>query len=448
MIKAVKALSLQNVLALVLGLGLAGSGWPLILSGAQSSKPAEKTPAAPVSTSAEEQRALEEAFRSAENNPQLIIKNLEAFLDRFPKSSRREVVLRTICSYALEANAPGVMVQYGRMLLEITPDDPKLLNLMIEALARQNDPASRAGAIDYTSRLIKIAEKQRDHATAGGGSHESAEVWAERIAGLYAQRARFHRDSGSLDQARSDDEKSYATYPTPRVAEQLGDDALRNGDSARALDYYLTAFAFPEKSPDPAHRQEVRRKLGSLYLAEYHSEKGLGDLILSRYDALLPQVAGRFSDVQPQNAGRHDPFEFVVERMDGTPLPMAGYRGKVMVLDFWATWCGPCRLQGKLLDQVANDFGSNSNVAFLSLNVDEDRSGVPAFLKQAGWTLPVAYAQGLDQLFDVSALPTLVIFDGQGRVVYREDGLIPSTFAEDLNKHLRETLKEAGGSKQ
>ena len=448
MAKAGRISSRQNLWAFLLGLGLLASGWPLMLSAAQSSKPAEKTPAAPVSTETEEQRALEEAFRSAENNPQLIIKNLEAFLDRFPKSSRREVVLRAICSYALEANAPGVLVQYGRMLLEITPDDPKLLSLLIEALARQNDPASRAGAIEYTSRLIKIAEEQRDHAAAGGGSHESKEVWAQRIAGLYAQRAGFYRDSGSLDAARSDDEKSYAIYPTARVAERLGDDALRNGDSARALDYYLTAFIFPEKSPDPAHRQEVRRKLGSLYLAQYHSEKGLGDLMLSRYDALLPQVAGRFSDVEPQNAGRHDPFEFVVERMDGTPLPMSGYRGKVMVLDFWATWCGPCRVQGQLLDQVARSFASNPQVAFLSLNVDEDRSGVPAFLKQAGWTLPVAYAQGLDQLFDVSALPTLVIFDGQSRVVYREDGLIPSTFAEDLGKHLRETLKEAGGSKQ
>ena len=121
--------------------------------------------------------------------------------------------------------------------------------------------------------------------------------------------------------------------------------------------------------------------------------------MLSRYDALMPQLAERFSSDQPQNAGRHDPFEFVLERMDGTPLPLAGYRGKVMVMDFWATWCGPCRLQGKLVDQVAESFRTDSSAAFLSLNVDQDRSGVPAFLKQQGWTLPAAYAQGLDQLF-------------------------------------------------
>ena len=339
-------------------------------------------------------------------------------------------------------------MQYGQMLLEMTPDDPKLLTLLIEALARQNDQASRARAIDYTSRLVKIAENQRDRAAATGVGNNTPEQWAERIAALYAQRAGFYRDSGDLDKAFADYEKSYATYPTARVAEQLGDAAMKKGDSARALDYYLTAFVFPDKSPDPARRQEIRRKLGSLYVAQHHSEQGLGDLVLSRYDSLMPQIAERFSGDQPQNAGRHDPFEFVLERMDGAPLPLAGYRGKVMVMDFWATWCGPCRLQGKLVDQVAESFRTDSSAVFLSLNVDQDRSGVPAFLKQQGWTVPVAYAQGLDQLLSVRALPTVVIFDRQGRIVYREDGVDPGTFVEELSKHLRETLQESASSRQ
>ena len=148
-----------------------------------------------------ETQALNDAFRSAGNNPQILIKNLEAFLVRFPQSSRREAVLRTICHYALEANAPGVIVKYGHMLLEIAPDDPQVLNLLIEALARENDPASRTRAIDYTSRLIKIAEDQRARASGSAGSHNTARPWSERIAVLYAQRGGLYRDAGDLDNA-------------------------------------------------------------------------------------------------------------------------------------------------------------------------------------------------------------------------------------------------------
>ena len=443
------ALWFQIALTILLSLRLLGMGRPPSLCALQSAaKPTEEPSATHASPDEEEQTALNEAFASAQNNPQLVIKNLQAFLDHFAQSSRREVVLRTICSYALLANAPAVVLRYGQMLLAMTPDDPKLLNLLIDALERENNPANRTLAIDYTSRLVKIAEAERDRAAISGDSDNASEKWAERIATTYAKLAGLFRDSGDIDNAMSNYEKSYAAYPTARVAEQQGDLASMKGDSDRAIDYYATAFVFPEKNSDPNRRREVRRKLGSLYVAQLHSEAGLGDLVLSRYDTLMPQLAGRLSSGKRQNADVKDPFKFVLERADGTPLPMAGYHGKVLVVDFWATWCGPCRVQGQLVDQVAQSFRADPNIVFLSLNMDEDRSGVPAFLKQAGWTVPMAYAQGLDQLLNVRELPTLVVFDRQGQIVYRENGLDPQTFVDDLSQHLRDALQESKGGKQ
>jgi len=288
--KAGNITRLPLYLPFILGVCLLGTIGRLPLRGAQVvTKPAEEAPATPAAPDAE-QSALDDAFRSAQGNPQLLIKNFEAFLVRFPQSSRREAVLRTICTYAQEANAPDVVVQYGQMLLERTPNDPHLLTLLMDALARQNDQASRTRAIEYSSRLIAIAESQRDQAVAAAGSSNAADQWAERLAGIYARRAGFYRDSDEVDKAVADCEKSYAIYPTSRVAEQLGDAALKKGNSARALDYYLTAFVFPDKSPEPGSRQEIRRKLGSLYVAQHHSEHGLGDLVLSHYDAIMPQL--------------------------------------------------------------------------------------------------------------------------------------------------------------
>jgi thiol-disulfide isomerase/thioredoxin len=426
---------------------LTGNLGLISLPGAQSGgKPGVATPSTQTSTDVEEQAALDDAFRSAEGNPQTLIRNLDAFLTRFPKSSRREIVLRTLCTYAMDANAPDAVARYGQMLLEMTPNDPQVLTSVLDAMSRVNDPANHERAIEYSSRLIKIAEDQRDRAATTGASHNSPKQWAERIAALYAQRAGFYRDSGDLDKAIANDQKSYEVYPTSRVAEQLGDAVLERGDSTRALDYYLTAFAFPDKTSDPEHRREVRRKLGSLYLQQHGSEKGLGNLVLSRYDALNVQLADRLSADNPQNSGHHDPFEFVLENLDGTPLPLAPYRGKVVVIDFWATWCGPCRMQGQLIEQVAREFRADPGASFLSLNTDADRSGVPAFLSQQGWTLPVAYAQGLDQFLDVRSLPTTLVFNRQGRVVYREDGVNAATFAAELTKHLREALRESSSA--
>ena len=429
-------------LRLALGLGLVAACGQLPLRAGQTApKPAEeKLPAK--TPSEDEGKALQEAFRSADGNPQTLIKNLEKFLSRFPKTSRRELVLRTICREAMEANAPGVTVKYGEMLLEMSPADPGLLSMLIEALERQNDAASRARAIDYATRLIAVGEKLRDQTPAPKSSEKGGqEKWAQRLAAVYTHRAMLYEDSGELDKALADFEQSYQAYPSARAAEHLGDVASKKGDSARAVDYYVTAFVFPEKDPDPAHRQEIRRKLGSAYVALYHSEKGLGDLVLSRYDQLMQQLAARFSNEYPQNAGRRDPFEFILERTDGTPLRLADYRGKVIVMDFWATWCGPCRLEGKLFERVRENFRTESGATFLAVNVDEDRSGVPAFLKEEGWTVPVAYALGLDQLLGVGGLPTVVIFDRQGRVVYRQEGLDPGSFVEELDKRLHEALQ-------
>jgi thiol-disulfide isomerase/thioredoxin len=432
-----------------LGLCLLAAGGQLHLPAAQSApQPAEEKSEKKSAPEPDEEKALDEALRSAENNPQALIENLGDFLTRFPKSSRRELVLRTICREAMEANAPDVVLKYGSMLLEMTPDDPAVLSMLIDVLERQNDAGSRARAINYSTRLLAAVEKLRAQASSSPAPEKGApDKWAQRLAGIYARRAALYQDSGKLDQALADFRESYRIHPTARAAEHLGDVAAQQGDITRALDNYITAFAFPEKDAEPAHRQEVRRKLGSAYVALHHSEQGLGDLVLARYDELTQQLGARFASEPAPNTGRRDPFDYVLERPDGKPLRLADYRGKVVVFDFWATWCGPCRLGGRLFEQVMADFRNETAATFLAVNVDEDRSSVPAFLREVGWTVPVAYGLELDQLLGVRALPTIVIFDRQGRIVFRQEGVNPEGFVEELEKHLRSVLHEPAGGR-
>jgi thiol-disulfide isomerase/thioredoxin len=431
--------------AALLGLLLLLNPVPLwAVQAAQNPAPQSAAPpqtAEKPSLEAQESQALQDAVRSSEDNPQVLIKNLEAFLERFPASARREQVLQFIYKSALRANDPQTAIQYGEKLLALKPDDPALLSSLVDLLDRQDDASSRVKALQYARKFVEHAEREvNESAPSAAGKDKSPESPSIMLAAAYLMRGKLYAKSGESDKAMADFQKSYAAYPSQQLAERLGDLAAKKNDLERALNEYATAFAFPGPGLDPSHREEVRRKLGSCYVALHQSEKGLGDMVLARYDELVRALAPRFQDSRQPNANLRDPFAYVLKRIDGSPLRLADYRGKVLVLEFWATWCGPCRAEGMLLERVVENFRNQPAAVFLAVNVDEDRTGVPAFLKEAQWTTPVAYAQGLDRLLGVQSLPTLLIFDRNGRVVFRLEGLDFERFVETVDKKLRETL--------
>jgi len=406
--------------------------------------------AAQPSQETQESQALQDAVRSAEDNPQALVKNLEGFLERFPATARREQVLDAIYKSALRSNDPQTAIEYGEELLGLEPDDTVLLISLAGLLERQDDAPSRAKALQHATRFVDIEEKKfQKSAGSAAGKEKAPDSPAIMLAQAYLMRGKLYAESGELEKAVADYQKSYADYPSQQLAERLGDLAVKKNDLKQAVDEYATAFAFPGPILDPAEREEIRRKLGSCYLALHRSEKGLGDLVLARYDELSRALAPRFQDSGLPNADVRDPLAFVLKRTDGSPLPLSDYHGKVLVLEFWATWCGPCRLEGRLLERVREDFRNEPAAVFLAVNVDENRASVPGFLKEEQWTIPVAYAQGLDRLLGVNSLPTLMIFDRSGHVVFREGGVAASTFVDTVERKVRGALGQsvAAGSR-
>ena len=390
-----------------------------------------------------EEETLRKLSELSPHDPQALIKGLEDFLGRFPESPRREQVLRTLYRQALEANDPSKAIAAAEKLLERNAEDPDLLSGLTDLYDRQTDSASRSKALGYATRFVEHAEKL---AKQSPPAEIPAEKWTEVHslirATAYFMRGKVNAKSGEDEPAAADFEKSLAIYPTAEVAERLGDLAMQRNETDRAIDAYATAFTIPDKRMEPARREQIRRKLGSAYLSKHHTEKGLGDLILARYDELASSLATRFRAEGKAGQESRDPSEFVLQRLDGSELRLRELRGKVVVMDFWATWCGPCRLQGKLIEQVVENFRQEPAVMFLAVNTDEDRAVVPNFLEEEKWTTPVVYGLGLDRLLGIRALPTVLVLDREGRVAFRQAGLDPLRFVSTLEGKIREALEK------
>jgi thiol-disulfide isomerase/thioredoxin len=234
------------------------------------------------------------------------------------------------------------------------------------------------------------------------------------------------------DSAQRDFAASYAIFPNTAAAEKLGEIAEMKHDSAEAPKEYARAFALADDSQGTPHRRGLREKLGNVWRQAHGSEAGLGDFLLATIDevsqAASPVVAKR-------NPAAQSAYDFTLRKVDGgTPFPLQPLKGKVLVLNFWATWCGPCRALAPLLEHVHQQFQNDGNVQFLGANCDEDESLVAPYLAEEHPKITSYFADGLDRLLAVTSLPTVVVLDHAGKIVYRSEGFGESDFEKELGE--------------
>lgn len=135
---------------------------------------------------------------------------------------------------------------------------------------------------------------------------------------------------------------------------------------------------------------------------------------------------------------------FTLESLDGRPVSSADLKGKVVVLNFWATWCGPCKEEMPSLERLRKQFDPGE-VALLSVTIDHQREGIQAFMRHLGLALPVLLDedQEVSGSFMVRGLPTTFLIGKDGKVVGRAVG--PRAWdgpeAVALVTHLKEAVR-------
>jgi len=153
----------------------------------------------------------------------------------------------------------------------------------------------------------------------------------------------------------------------------------------------------------------------------------LGALLLSLAPAFAAAQAAAPQDNQPviRFVRNPDPApDFKLTALDGKPLGLAALQGKVIFLNFWATWCGPCRAE--VPDLIALQERYKGRLQIIGLNVDdEDAAEIQKYVDETGINYPVAMTSNeiRMQYGGIPALPTSFVLDTEGRVVQKHTGL-------------------------
>jgi thiol-disulfide isomerase/thioredoxin len=392
-----------------------------------------------------EQKELQTALSEAGNSPLEFARVLERHLAKYPNSPQKDELERALVKTAMEANDSKRILVYGERVLAKAPDNPQILERVTRILLATDDKPSAERALKYARKfeeILRALEKEGPGPKRNRG--QLLEELDRAIGRALVFQARATGNLGNLDEAIGLAEKSWERYPTSESAREVGRWLAKSGKDMEAVERYAEAFTISDPKNTDADRAKDRARMSELYRKAKGSEVGLGDIVLEAYDR-TSALSGQRLVIQRErdpNADRTDPMDFTLRALKGEPLKLVSLRGKVVVLDFWATWCGPCRVQHPLYEQVKKKFAARQDVVFLNINTDEEQSAVQPFIEDVKWDAAnVFFEDGLSSLLRVSSIPTTIIIDKQGKIFSRMNGFVPEKFVDQLTEGIREALK-------
>jgi peroxiredoxin len=157
--------------------------------------------------------------------------------------------------------------------------------------------------------------------------------------------------------------------------------------------------------------------------------------------ALAAMLAATVAVAAANDAGGPAPA-FTLTALSGEPAALSGYRGQVVMVNFWATWCGPCQQEMPLLDQMYKKF-KPAGFTLLGVNVDKDAPPVRELLARKPVSFPVLLdpANSVSRAYHVDEMPSSVIIDRKGEIRYVHRGYKPGD-ENEYQDRIRQLIRE------
>ncbi len=151
--------------------------------------------------------------------------------------------------------------------------------------------------------------------------------------------------------------------------------------------------------------------------------------------AVVALPAGAGSSVAPAP-------NFTLPKRDGGAVTLSDLKGQVVMINFWASWCGPCRAEFPILDEMYRKY-KPMGFTLLGVNVESDIADAEQFLSKFPVSFPIAFDQAneVSGAYGVSAMPTTLIVDRKGNVRWLHRAYKPGDENEYLNQ-IRTMLRE------
>ena len=300
---------------------------------------------------------------------------------------------------------------------------PRLVSFAQEPDGATYDQEIQTGRDFMRRRRYEDALKafKRANDLKGKTSAEAFFLMANAFMGLEAYKNVVQSCDRVIELAPGDPSMLAQAYNMKGIAIQKqadSKDQKRLQESETAL---RQAITFKADFPD-AHYN-----LGIVLLQQTRDADGIGEL--KQYLKLAPNAAtsddARRMIDNPRRA--REPFapDFSITSADGEYISLDDLKGKVVLLDFWGTWCPPCVASLPGLRDLNKKFSKDSSFVMISVSSDSDEEKWKQFIaaEKMVWVQFLDRERAVQRAFRVSAFPTYILLDGEGVIRYRSSGL-------------------------
>ncbi|MEW6685320.1 MAG: redoxin domain-containing protein [Candidatus Edwardsbacteria bacterium] len=377
-----------------------------------------------------EKKVFDQIFSTPELEKRIVL--LEKFCQAFPNSKRLALIYQQLgIAYQQQGNFEKE-VEYYKKAIVLNPEDALSFNNLAYEYVERGIKLDTA--LVYAKRAVELTRNPPFPKP----PHISEQDWKktnEMNLGLYLDTLGWiYFKMGMYPEAEAMLREAKEKVPAGTILYHLGMIYLQEKRINEAVQLLIEAIARGVEN-----EEIVKKELERIYQEKHKSLKGLEELPALKKEEITTK--GKAEEKETNKMSRQSAMNFSLKDLLGNTINLSDFRGQVVLVDFWATWCPPCRMELPALQRIYDNY-KTKGVVLLAVNVEGEKEAkkVKEFVEQNKLTFPVLFDTNISEEYGVSGIPTLFLIDKNGLRQNKHVGYSPEIEGE-LTREIEELLK-------